>query len=195
MRDMESESLQGIVQGHELLFVCALLYLFWWIIFFRPGANVHGALYAAGVVCIIGAVIAGIVGVVRMLVSAVGLPESSSVPGFAFIVGAIIGYVALAFATNRLFGRPITTELLLICIWCALELYVLSVVMCANALPSLACIALVVVVLALTAGCLVCYVLYYNLPSFASFVDGMAPLIAVGVDALVTVAILKVLGV
>ena len=190
---MNGEPIGGIVQGHALLCFCALLYLAWWAIFFRPDASVHGALYAVGVVCILAAAVCGIAGAARIVIATAALP-AGGIPGVAFLASGVVAYIVLALVTNGLFARPITTELLLICAWCALELYALSALASAAALPTPAAIALVLLVVVLTACCLVCYVLYYGLPPLASFVDGMAPLIAVGAEALVMVVVLKGAG-
>ena len=54
-----------LMWGHVLLLVCAVLYLIWWCIFFRPNAQVKGgALRVFGIACILVAAVAGIVGVV-----------------------------------------------------------------------------------------------------------------------------------
>ena len=51
--------------GHVLLLVCAVLYLIWWCIFFRPNAQVKGgALRVFGIAYILVAAVTGIVGVV-----------------------------------------------------------------------------------------------------------------------------------
>ena len=54
-----------LMWGHVLLLVCAVLYLIWWCIFFRPNAQVTGgALRVFGIACILVAAVAGIAGVV-----------------------------------------------------------------------------------------------------------------------------------
>jgi len=54
-----------LMWGHVLLLVCAVLYLIWWCIFFRPNAQVKGgALRVFGIACILVAAVAGIAGVV-----------------------------------------------------------------------------------------------------------------------------------
>mgnify|MGYP001317637983 CR=1 FL=1 len=57
--------LRQLLWGHSLLLVCAVLYLIWWCIFFRPNAQVKGgALRVFGIACILVAAVAGIAGVV-----------------------------------------------------------------------------------------------------------------------------------
>ena len=54
-----------LIWGHVLLLVCAVLYLIWWCIFFRPNAQVKGgALRVFGIAYILVAAVTGIVGVV-----------------------------------------------------------------------------------------------------------------------------------
>ena len=59
-------TLQGatlqVVRGHWLLVACAVLYLFWWAVFFRPGAHVEGVLRGIAIVSILLAAVCGIAG-------------------------------------------------------------------------------------------------------------------------------------
>lgn len=57
-----AQSALGQLQGgHGLMALCAVLYLAWWIVFFRPDAGkVQGPLYWIGAGCLVVAAIAGI---------------------------------------------------------------------------------------------------------------------------------------
>lgn len=171
--------------------VCAVLYLVWWIIFFRPGkAPVQGSLYTFGVACIVGAAVTGVVGCFSAGGALQSLPGCGKVSFLPFVVGAPVAYVVALVVTAAFLHRRVTTELLLIVLWCAFELAVvrgLSV----GVLGTGAARALVLVVLALTAASLVCYALFYRLPAMAGFVDGMVPLVSVGTAAITIAVVLR----
>jgi hypothetical protein len=170
----------GIARGHLLLAVCAVLYLAWWWVFFHPrGERPQGLEYGAGVACIIGAAIAGIVAVVMIMDALDGMPNATDAWHPWWV--AVGAYVVLALVTARYFDRPVTTELVLIVGWAALEAVVLGAL---SALGSPAVMPLAAAVVAGTVVSLVCYVLYYRLMGMASFVDGCVPLAVVGVIGL-----------
>lgn len=192
MATYETESaLARVWQGHALLAACAVLYLAWWVVFFRPGATrPAGTLYAFGVACILGAVACGLAGVFRAAGALGALPGAGSVPGWAFAIGGVVGYVALLALTAGVFQRQVTTELLLIDAWGAFELCVVASLAASGSLAGGAASAMYALVALLVVASLVCYVLYYRLGPVASFVDGMVPLVAVGVESVVLVAML-----
>ncbi len=180
--------------GHGLLVGCAALYLAWWTIFFRPDAGkVEGALYAVGVACIVGAAACGIAAVALILTTLPGFPVAAGrtpIPGWVIAVAAVVGYIALAAFTKGVFDRPITTELMLLVGWAALEAAVINTLLAAGSISSGTAIALGVVVTILFIATLVCYVLYYHLAPLPSFIDGAAPLLAVGAASAVMVVLL-----
>lgn len=194
MPDVHIEVPGTLVGGHVCLAVCAALYLAWWWVFFNPALpKATGALYAAGVGCIVGAVLFGIAAVVLIgmgLGAFAGASAEAVVPSWAFAVGGIATYVVLAFVTTRFWQRPVTTELLLFVLWAALELAVVNALARAGAVEPGLAVVLAVAVAALFAGCLVCYVLYFRLPPMPSFMDGALPLAAVGVLAAVMAALI-----
>lgn len=184
-------ALARVWQGHALLAACAVLYLAWWVVFFRPGAvRPAGALYALGVACILGAVACGLAGVFHAAAALGELPGVGSVPGWAFAIGGVVGYVALLALTAGVFQRQVTTELLLIDAWGAFELYVVASLAASGALAGGAVPVMYLLVALLVVASLVCYVLYYRLGPVASFVDGMVPLVAVGIESVALVALL-----
>lgn len=184
-----------LMWGHVALAVCAALYLAWWWVFFNPALpKATGALYAVGVGFILGAVAFGVVAIVLMamgLGALAGAPQvGGAVPGWAFAVGGVIAYFALAFVTVRFFQRPVTTELLLFVLWAALELAVLNALSGAGLLAGGALWALGGAVALITVANLVCYVLYFRLAPMPSFIDGAAPLAVVGLFAAVLAAVI-----
>lgn len=171
-----------IARGHWWMVGCAVLYLVWWCVFFAPDASGHkpapvGALRTVGVACILLAVVCGALGIFDMTRGMAGLP-GEVVPGLWINLGCAALYFVLLAVTVHFFDRPVTTELLLFCAWCALELNVASKVAAASGSGAAALIA--VLTLATLAVCVVCYTLYYKLEYVASFWDGCVPLALVG---------------
>lgn len=194
MPEMNATVPATLTGGHVCLAVCAVLYLAWWWIFFNPSMpKATGVLYAAGVGCIVGAVLFGIAAVVLMAMGLGALSGAGAgglAPGWAFAVGGIVAYAGLAYVTVRFFQRPLTTELLLFVLWAALELAVLNALAGSGALAPCITFALIAAVVAVFLGCLVCYVLYFRLSPLPSFAAGALPLAAVGVLAAAMAAII-----
>lgn len=179
--DTYATQLRALAQGHELLALCAVLYLAWWFEFFRPReVRPRGLEYGMGVVMIVCAAILGLFGVIRICTGLGALP--SALPAVVLWPCAIAAYVVLAVVTKRLFDRPITTELLLIVAWTALEVAVVGALV---AIGSGVTAPLLVLALMGFAFSLACYVLYYRLSGWPAFLDGCGPLVAVGVIAAV----------
>ncbi len=173
----------SLIGGHVALVACTVFYLAWWLIFFNPRApKATGALYAVGVACIVVAAVLGIAGVVLAVRGIGGLVPAMTrgVPLAAIAVGGVVVYVALVLVTTRAFHRPVTTELVLFTLWLALELAVVDALFGADAFGGMGAVLLTVLVLVVFAGCLVCYVLYFSLAPFPSFVAGAVPLAAAG---------------
>lgn len=179
-------ALRPLASGHALLSVCCALYLAWWCVFFRPRpSRPQGVEYGVGVALILGAVAFGLLAVVRIAGALGALPNR--VPGAALWPCAVAAYVVLALVTSQLMGRPVTTELLLIVAWTALEVSVAGAVAAAGE-QGLATTALVLAVLA-CAGSLACYLAYYHLAAWPAFLDGCGPLVAIGVYSAVFAAL------
>ncbi|WP_139650643.1 hypothetical protein [Raoultibacter phocaeensis] len=179
---------QGLlVWSHVCLALCAALYLAWWWIFFKPrGDKPIGSRRTFGIACIVGAAFGGVAGVALAVPAIGGLSAySEGIPAWALAVGAPVLYVVLAFVTKRVFSRPITTELVLFVLWCALELAVITVLGGSGALTSPTATMLGVLVIGVFAICLVSYVLYYRLDPMPAFIDGAVPLAAVGAVSIV----------
>jgi hypothetical protein len=199
MGQMALNGTKTLEWGHVLLLVCAVLYLAWWCIFFRPNVHVAaGPLRIIGIACILVAAAAGITGVV-MICRGIGAltPAAGGIGVWPFVIGGIVTYVLLAVITSQLMHRPITTELLLIVMWIALELCTVTMLRGAGAwtgiggaVTAATAIALIVVLIVLLIADMVCYVLYYQLPPMAGFIDGMMPLTAVAIFSGVLVATL-----
>lgn len=170
--------------GHFALAACAVFYLLWWAVFFRPGAKTANskALRVGGIACIVLAAVLGIAGVVLVVIALMGLP--ASIPTFILIAGGVALYVVLLGVTNVILDRPVTTELLLIVGWFVLETNLLNGIASTGLITGASLIILGLVVFIAFVVCIVCYVLYYRLEGRASFIDGMVPLIVIGFIAL-----------
>lgn len=184
--DTYSTQLQALAQGHGLLAGCALLYLVWWFVFFRPrAAKPEGGEYGFGVVCIGFAAILGVLAITRIVT---GLGEfPTNISGVVLWPCAVAVYALLAVVTLKLFHRQITTELLLIVGWAALEVAVVGALMAIGS--SIATPLLVLTAIGFV-GALVCYLLYYHVSGWAAFLDGCGPLVAVGIIATITAVLL-----
>lgn len=179
--DMYATQLRSLAGGHGFFVLCAAFYLAWWFEFFRPrGTRPQGAEYAMGVALIVCAVVFGLFATIRICTALGSLP--TRVPGTILWPCAIVAYAVLAVVTWRVLGRPITTELVLIVAWTALEIAVVGAL--ASTGSGLATPLLVLAVLGFL-GSMVCYLLYYHLSGWAAFLDGCGPLVAVGVISLV----------
>ena len=181
--DIAAQSM-SLVWGNAALVACTILYLAWWLIFFNPRVpKATGVLYGVGVACIVGAAVLGIAGVVMAVRGIAGLAPAMTqgVPPFVLAVGGLVTYIVLVFVTTRFFHRPVTTELILFTGWLTLELAVLDAVFGAGGLSLGAAIGLAILVAAVMVGCLVCYVLYFDLDPLPSFIAGAVPLAAAGV--------------
>ena len=76
-----AEPLALIAGGHTALAACAVLYLAWWWLFFKPGApKPRGGRYGAGVACIVGAAVLGIAGAALLVAGIAGLLPAGSQP-------------------------------------------------------------------------------------------------------------------
>lgn len=173
LQEMDA-SLKQVVGGSVGLVVCLALYLAWWCITFRPG----GGATPFGTICIIVAVLSGILGLIFTLVGLAGIPLARSVPGWWFAVGGLVVYAVLMAATYLLFHRPVTTELFLIVGFAVLELCVLDAVHGSGGMGAALTMVMVVVLVLIVDVSLVAYVLYYRLEGVAGYFDGMVPLIA-----------------
>lgn len=181
-----AEPLALIAGGHTALAACAVLYLAWWRLFFKPGApKPRGGRYGAGVACIVGAAVLGIAGAALLVAGIAGLLPAGSQP---VVLGGMAAcglalYAVLLTGTVKLFKRPVTTELLLFAAWAVLELGVLNVAYAASALAAPVAVALGALVVLVLLASLASYLLYYRLEPLRAYAAGAAPLAAVGVLA------------
>jgi hypothetical protein len=163
-----------ILVGNILFVVCCVFYLSWWVLCFRPVDPITGMKTGW---LLIPAAIAGLAGVVALIVGESGV-GSGALFGNVFVIPAgIVAYVLLFSITRYVFDRPATSELFLIVIWGMLAVAEVNALVGLGLVGRPASYVLMAVVAAVLIGSLVCYVLYYRLPARSSYIDGMVPLV------------------
>ncbi|EGW37166.1 hypothetical protein [Desulfosporosinus sp. OT] len=187
--DNFTDSIWVIFYGNLLLLFCSLFYLIWWIVSFRPDSP-GGAI---GVFSIIAALIAGVVAITLMSTGILSLSFiSKGLPVKFILIGGAVLFVVLLLVTNMAFHRIVTSELIIMHIWAALELSAVAVLYGTGRFGSGRATALGALVGIATVVGLICYVLYYRLDGMSSYWDGMVPLIT---DSFVMAVFLGVLAV
>ena len=165
-----------IFAGNVLLLLCSLFYLAWWVIVFRPNASEKSP---AGTICITFAFLTGVAAIALMSGGIHALSNSTKgVPVSSVLLGCAALFVLLLLVTTIVFRRPITSELIIIHIWTALELSAVAVLYNAGRFGMGRAVTLAVFAGIATVIGLVTYVLYYRLEGTASYRDGMIPLIS-----------------
>jgi hypothetical protein len=109
------------------------------------------------------------------------------------LLGAVVFYVIFLVVTRFAFQRIVTSELLLITVWAALELSVIFVLQGSQRLHSGQVLTLVLLVALGTIVGMVCYVLHYRLDESARFWNGLIPLM-VNAGAVLALQILLALS-
>lgn len=182
-----SAPLWELFAGNALFLGCSLLYLAWWAVSFRPGASGFGPV---GGVCLAGAFLTGFAALYLLGRGVAGLaPRSHGVPVHWVLLGAAVSYAVLLVVTAVCFHRPVTSELLIMHIWAAVELSAAAVLGGTGRVAPAGAAALAVLVGAATVAGVICYVAYYHLSSAAGYREGMVPL---AVDAAVMAVFLAV---
>lgn len=163
-----------IFAGNALMLATCALYLAWWGIAFKPGATARPA-YAGALIA--SAVVTGIAAITLLALGIADLAgQGKGIPASFILIGAVAAYIALLAATKFLFGRPVTSELLIMIVWAAVELAAIGALRQSGRFGDSAASSLCVLVAVATVAGLVCYVLYYRLDETASYVAGFIPL-------------------
>lgn len=174
--------------GNLLLVTCCIFYLIWWSVAFNPNKDFSMALKVILFICTLAP---GVFGVLDMVQGMSGLPHTrDGISNTAIVIIGVICYFVLLLLTYMLMHRQVTTELVLIVGWTALEICAASSLYQAEALEMGAAIACVIITIVAAVIGMVCYLAYYNLEATIAFYDGMVPLILFGVAmAIETLAI------
>lgn len=179
-----------ITAGNLLLLLCSLFYLIWWVISYRPtsyGMSASGGLY------LIVALVTGIAAIAALSYGINSLaPHSNALPVKFILISAGVLFLAMLAITTLIFHRIVTSELILIHIWMALELSAVTVLYGTGRLGIGSALTLAILIGIVTIVGLICYVLYYRLGETASYWIGMIPLITAAVVMIVFQALLAI---
>jgi len=181
-----------IFAGNLLLLFCSLCYLAWWVVSFNPNSLGNSA-SSPGTLYLVAAFITGIaaIGLTSNGIKWLSL-DSQGLPVKFILLGSAAVFLILLLVTTIAFHRVVTSELLIIHIWAALELSMVAVLYGTGhfGLGRVGLLAALVGIAFVTS--LICYLLYYRLDETASYWTGMIPLI---MDAFVMSVFLGVLAV
>ena len=178
-----------IFTGDLLLLCCVLFYLAWWVVTFRPGAS--GG--TAGMIYITVAFITGIAAIALLSGGISSLSQDSKGLPIRFVlVGVAVLFVAALLVTTIGFHRIVTSELMIIFVWAALQLSAVVVLHGTGRFGPGRAATLFILIGIATMASLVFYVLYYRLGATAGYQAGMAPLSMAAVVMAVFLAILAV---
>ncbi|MCD8232030.1 MAG: hypothetical protein LUD14_09485 [Clostridiales bacterium] len=179
-----------ILTGNILLIFCCAFYLAWWILAFKPTGAVKGM--RSGWL-LLPAVIFGVVAILQIVRGSSAADRQFVLfSQTAVLIGGVIVYIVLLAATRLLLNRQVTTELFLIVGWTVLMFLEMNALYAQGQYSRTAAIVMLVVTVIAAAVSLVCYLLYYNLDSMRGYVDGMVPLLIIGVMmVVVTVSVMR----
>jgi hypothetical protein len=170
--------------GNILIVGCCVFYLAWWLLAFKPTGAITGMRTGW---LLIPACVFGLIGVLTALRGIrTFAPAQQLFPGGVALWGGVAAYIVLLIVTVLLLHRPVTTELFLIVGWAVLALSEMNALFGSGLFSHKLSVGFVITILAASAVSLVCYIIYYQLDSKASFITGMVPLL---MTALVTIAI------
>ena len=176
--------MKQIFVGNVALAVCAAFYLAWWILAFKPTGALKG--FATGWL-LLPAVLAGVAALVLICGGVIQAPRDGMIvrPLFVAAAGAAL-FVALVAVTGGVMARPVTTELVLIVGWATLSVCQLVALTAMGVWGKAAAVAQAAYIAAATLVSLGCYMAYYKLDGLKGWIDGMVPLVAALVGAIVT---------
>lgn len=174
--DMQTKQ---ILTGNVLLIFCCALYLAWWTLAFKPTGAMKGM--RSGWL-LLPAIIFGVAAILQIVRGSSAADRQSVLfSQTAVLIGGVIVYIVLLAATRLILNRQVTTELFLIVGWTVLMFLEMNALFAQGQYTRTAAIVMLVVTVIAAAVSLVCYLLYYNLDSMRGFVDGMVPLLIIGV--------------
>ena len=172
-----------LLRGDVLMIGCCIFYLLWWVIAFRPVGAVRGL--KSGWL-LIPAFILGIAALAAIVQGAEGTDAAHAFfTGQTVLMAGVLAYVVLLLYTGIALHRQVTTELFLIVGWTALAFLEVNALCSLGTVSRTGAVALFVLALLFAAVSMVCYLLFYGLDERAGYVDGMVPLILVGIYMLV----------
>jgi hypothetical protein len=178
-----------IFGGNLLMFATIAFYIAWWTVSFRP--NGDGTTTGSGFFIAV-ALFAGVAAIAIMSLGINSLFQAGKgFPVMYILPGAVAFYIILLAVTKIAFQRIVTSELLLITIWAALEWSAIAVLQGSGRFSMGQALTLAALVLLATGAGIVCYILHYRLDETSRFWNGLIPLI---VDAGVVTVFLAMLA-
>lgn len=176
-------AMKTVFFGVCMMAVCALFYLIWWTMAFRP--KKQAPLWASTTILVVTA-ICGILAVFWMSRGSGDLyPKRENVSMLYLLIGGAIVYLVLLLVTGIAFHRMVTTELLLIVGWALLNLIVLNALYGYKLFSISAALIFVVITIIIMIASLYCYLRYYQLDEQKRFIDGCIPLALIGIESVV----------
>ena len=164
-----------IFGGNMLMFATIVFYIAWWSLSFWPngGGNAPGA-----GIFILAALFAGVAAVATLSLGISSLSQTGKgFPVMYILLGAVVFYIILLSVTQIAFQRVVTSELLLIIGWAALECSAISVLQGSGRFSVGQTLTLAVLLMLATGAGIVCYILHYRLDETTRFWNGLIPLI------------------
>jgi hypothetical protein len=169
-------SLWEIFGGNLLMFTAIVFYIAWWAVSFWP--NGDGKTAGAGFFIAL-ALFAGMAAIAIMSLGINSLSQvRKGIPVMYILLGAVAFYIILLAVTKIAFQRAVTSELLLIIVWAALEWSAIAVLHGSGRFGMRQALTLAILVALATGAGIVCYILHYRLNEAARFWNGLIPLIA-----------------
>ena len=179
--------LWGTFIGNLLFFFTSVFYILWWTAVNRSDSGGNGAgIFLAGA-CFTG--IAAIV-ILAGCMNALSR-EGKGLPVRYILLGCALLFFVLLALTRIAFDRIVTSELMIICVWAAVEWSLIAVLQGSGRFGAGRAVTLAALVGLATLVGLVCYVLHYRLDEALRFRNGLIPL---AVDAGVMTVFLGVLA-
>ena len=184
-----STPLWEIFGGNLLLLVTLAFYIAWWVALFGPRGDSQSG--SAGFL-IAAAFFAGLASIALLLKGIDSLSGAGQGFPVTYILAGAAAFYFVSFAVTVLaFRRILTSELLLITVWAALELSVIAVLQGSGRFGPYQVWTLIALVGLATVVGMVAYVQHYRLDEAARFWNGLVPLL---VDAGVVAACLAALA-
>lgn len=172
--------MKNILGGQGLMIVCVIFYLIWWCIRFKPG----GAETIFSMICLGGAFVCGLTAIYfnchGINIAKERANALFSLSNTVILIGCVVLYIVLFMVLTFAVHRTLTTELLLIVGWLALELCTVNQLCAMGSLGHTVTILLAFVVIAVAVASLVCYLAYYKVSAMQGWIVGMVPLILTG---------------
>lgn len=169
--------MKHMISGQVLLIVCCALYLVFWSLGYRPGAETSRFRTSTMIFLFLTA-LSGLAGTGLTIagMNSLTMVRKTAVPGWVICIAGIVLYVVLLGVTGVWMHRPVTTELFLITGWLVLELCMIHSLGGAG-MGKARLTAMLVIILAAWAVSMVLYALYYRMDGMKAYYAAMVPLI------------------